>query len=114
MPTMIGYDFGDVVLVPFPFTNQSASKKRPAVVVSSSRVHQDRPDVMLMAITSQTGTSDIGGIMIQAWKEGGLLKPSVVKPVITTLHRDLVIKKLGHFENRDQTALREYLHQILG
>jgi mRNA interferase MazF len=29
------YDFGDVVLVPFPFTSQAASKQRPAVIVSS-------------------------------------------------------------------------------
>jgi mRNA interferase MazF len=29
------FDFGDVVLVPFPFTSHQASKKRPAVVVSS-------------------------------------------------------------------------------
>jgi hypothetical protein len=29
----MSYDFGDVVLVPFPFTSQRASKKRPAVVV---------------------------------------------------------------------------------
>ena len=29
------FDFGDVVLVPFPFTNQTASKQRPAVVVSN-------------------------------------------------------------------------------
>jgi hypothetical protein len=29
------FDFGDVVLVPFPFTSQRASKKRPAVVVSN-------------------------------------------------------------------------------
>lgn len=28
--------FGEVVLVPFPFTDQSGAKKRPAVVVSSS------------------------------------------------------------------------------
>ena len=28
------FDFGDVVLVPFPFTDQSGTKKRPAVVVS--------------------------------------------------------------------------------
>ncbi len=31
----MSYEFGDVVLVPFPFTNQAASKKRPAVIVSS-------------------------------------------------------------------------------
>jgi hypothetical protein len=35
MPNTTAYSFGDVVLVPFPFTNQTASKKRPAVVVSA-------------------------------------------------------------------------------
>lgn len=34
---MIGYSFGDVVLVPLPFTDQSGSKKRPAVVISTDR-----------------------------------------------------------------------------
>jgi hypothetical protein len=32
---MTSYKFADVVLVPFPFTDQTTSKKRPAVVVSS-------------------------------------------------------------------------------
>ncbi|MFZ1643162.1 MAG: hypothetical protein WAV07_17370 [Candidatus Contendobacter sp.] len=31
------YAFGDVILVPFPFTDQSATKQRPTVVISSSR-----------------------------------------------------------------------------
>jgi mRNA interferase MazF len=34
MPSTTAYKFGDVVLVPFPFTDQTATKKRPAVVVS--------------------------------------------------------------------------------
>jgi mRNA interferase MazF len=33
---MAAYSFGDVVLVPFPFTDQTGNKKRPAVVVSSA------------------------------------------------------------------------------
>lgn len=47
------FDFGEVVLVPFPFTNQAASKKRPAVVVSNRAYNDDKPDVVVMAITSQ-------------------------------------------------------------
>lgn len=35
---MTGFEFGDVVLVPFPFTDQSAAKKRPAVVISKDYV----------------------------------------------------------------------------
>lgn len=47
------YEFGDVVLAPFPFFNQAASKKRPAVVVSSVEYIHARPDVIAMAIPSQ-------------------------------------------------------------
>ena len=36
MPNTTTFEFGDVVLVPFPFTKQSTSKKRPAVIVSSA------------------------------------------------------------------------------
>ncbi|MFN6463580.1 MAG: type II toxin-antitoxin system PemK/MazF family toxin [Nostoc sp. DedVER02] len=36
---MTNYEFGDVVLVPFPFTDQTTTKKRPAVVVSSNSIN---------------------------------------------------------------------------
>jgi mRNA interferase MazF len=44
--------FGDVVLVPFPFTDQSGTKKRPAVVVSSTGYNSSRHDILIMAVTS--------------------------------------------------------------
>ena len=53
MPTMTSYKFGDPVLVPFPFTDQTTTKKRPAVVVSSEAYQKHRPDLILMAVTSQ-------------------------------------------------------------
>ena len=37
MPTTTAYEFGDIVPVPFPFTDQTGSKQRQAVVVSSTR-----------------------------------------------------------------------------
>ena len=62
-------DFGDIVVVRFPFTNQTAFKQRPAVVVSSQGYNQVNPDVIIMAITSQLhrqGT--FGEIWITEWK----------------------------------------------
>ena len=50
-------EFGDVVLVPFPFTDQSTTKKRPAVVVSSDRYHRERQDLIILAVTSQVRDS---------------------------------------------------------
>jgi mRNA interferase MazF len=46
------FEFGDVVPVPFPFTSQTATKKRPAVVVSNRAYNAARPDAVVMAITS--------------------------------------------------------------
>jgi mRNA interferase MazF len=107
--------FADVVLVPFPFTNQTASKKRPAVVVSSHGYALERNDVIMMAVTSQMRPSPaVGEVWLQDWREAGLLKPSAIKPVIATLERSLVIRRLGVLSDVDQIALAAALSAILG
>ncbi len=112
---MTGYEFGDVVLVPFPFTDQTAAKRRPAVVVSSAAYHRERPDLVILAITSQTRAQNaLAEPVVVRWKEAGLLRPSVLKPVVATIERGLVLRKLGHFEDEDRAALRKVLDQILG
>ena len=109
------FEFGDVVLVPFPFTSQTASKKRPAVVVSSRLYNSAKPDVMLMAITSQLRASpEVGEVFLSGWQEAGLLKSSSVKPVIATLEQALVIRRLGALGSHDQNAVRRMITQILG
>ena len=66
---MTGYEFGDVVLVPFPFTGQTATKKRPAVVVSSAAYQQNRDDLIVMPITSQSRPSNpFGEMVVGEWK----------------------------------------------
>jgi len=49
---MPAYGFGDIVRVPFPFTDQSGAKKRSAIVVSSAAYNEARRDMMIMAVTS--------------------------------------------------------------
>ena len=90
------YSFGDVVLVPFPFTDQTATKRRPAVVVSSDKYNQARPDLILMAITGHlSGYPRIGEVVVSDWKEAGLLKTSTIKPIITTVEKNLIVPKVG-------------------
>jgi mRNA interferase MazF len=109
------FDFGDIVLVPFPFTSQTASKKRPAVVVSSRAYNTAKPDVILMAVTSQLRASAVlGEVWVQDWKTAGLLKPSAIKPVFATLEQTLVIRHLGALVAADREALRQAIAQILG
>ncbi len=85
---MIDYEFGDVVLIPFPFTDQTTAKKRPAIVVSSIGYQRSRPDIVLMAITSRIKpASSFGDVMIEHWEAAGLINPSVIKPFFTTVEK---------------------------
>jgi mRNA interferase MazF len=112
---MTTYSSGDIVLVPFPFTDQSAVKKRPAVIVSSDAYNRNRPDIVIMAITSQLRSVDyFGDVIVIDWQQAGLLKPSVVKPIFTTVEKGLVIKQLGRISDNDRSALRAALKNILG
>jgi mRNA interferase MazF len=112
---MTPFEFGDIILVPFPFTDQSATKKRPAVVISSKPYNQGRPDLIIMAVTSKIKPiSIIGEVIIQDWQEAGLLKPSAIKPVVTTIEKPLVIKTMGRLNDNDRIALQESLKAILG
>jgi mRNA-degrading endonuclease toxin of MazEF toxin-antitoxin module len=115
MPPTTTYSFGDVVLVPFPFTDQTGTKKRPAVVVSSSEYQARRRDLVIMAITSQIRARLVfGEFTVTDWRKAGLIMPSAVKPVLTTIAKRLVLKKLGQLQLADVKALRTSLEQILG
>jgi mRNA interferase MazF len=109
------HSFGDVLLVPFPFTDQTATKQRPAVVVSSAAYNRERPDVILIAVTSQVHAAPtIGEVAVRDWQAAGLLKPSVIKPILTTVEAGLVRRQLGTLSSRDQTTMRQVLATILG
>lgn len=108
------YDFGDILLVPFPFTDQTSSKKRPAVLISSRVYNQQKLDLIIMAVTSQISSPlTFGELKINIFLAAGLIKPSVIKPVITTIEKSLVIKKLGQLQNSDGQNLKGMIQAIL-
>ncbi|MDY6930007.1 MAG: type II toxin-antitoxin system PemK/MazF family toxin, partial [Pseudomonadota bacterium] len=95
--------FGDVVLVGFPSTNLQAIKKRPAVVISDTTYQQGRPDVILMAITSQIRQPlAFGEYLLQDWQQAGLLKPPVLKPLIAMIEQTQIVKGMGQLAPDDQ------------
>ena len=78
MPSMTRYNFGDVVLVAFPFTSLQATKKRPAVVISNNVYQETRQDIILIAVTSQIKPElSIGEYKLTGWQYAGLAKPSI-------------------------------------
>jgi len=115
MATASRFSFGSVVLVPFPFTDQSGAKKRPAVVVSSVSYNARRRDIVIMAITSQVRQPlAFGEAMVADWQGGGLIKASVFKPVFTTIEQGLVVRAMGQLSAIDVKTLRELLADVIG
>lgn len=94
----MAHSFGDVVLVPFPFTDQSGAKKRPAVIISSNGYNTGRRDLLIMAITSQVRTPlGFGEGLVADWQAAGLIKPSVLKPVVRPSSRGLLSAPWARF-----------------
>lgn len=115
MPPTTGYSFGDVILVPFPFTDQTGTKKRPAVVVSSAAYQVQRRDLIIMAVTSQVRSTPVfGEFMLAEWKKAGLIVPTTTKPILATIEKRLVVKKLGQLQPQDLKLLHASLSAILG
>lgn len=97
------------MLVPFPFTDLSGRKRRPALVVSPPQFHEE--DLILCAITSQIPQK------LSEWEvtlkaedmiEEKLPKQSIVKTgKLFTMHRELIAGQFG--------AVKEYkLQEVLG
>jgi mRNA interferase MazF len=68
-----------------------------------------------MAVTSQVRLATaFGEVAISEWQKAGLLKSSVIKPVMATVERRLIIRQLGRLEPTDRTALLNMLPIITG
>jgi mRNA interferase MazF len=115
MPNTTDSEFGDVLLVRFPFTDQTGEKRRPAVVVSSRLYLRERADLVLMPLTSQFRSGRLPQeLPIAAWQVAGLVQPSVVKPIFFTLENSLLVRKLGRLAESDRAALGEWIRTLLG
>jgi mRNA interferase MazF len=99
MPSTTSFKRGDIILVPFPFTDLSSTKQRPALVISSDALNARSDDVLVAAITSQIpGRLTAEEFLIPPGDLAacGLPKPSVVRVAkLAALHRQLVIKRIG-------------------
>jgi len=109
MPPTTLCRLGDVVLVPFPFTDLSTSKQRPAVVLSSERYHRATDDCLVAAITSvRPPTLSPGEVPLSEDDQaaGGLLKPSIVRVgKLITLDRRLIRRTLGRLPDATVAVL---------
>jgi mRNA interferase MazF len=102
MPTTTTYNRGVVVLLPFPFSDQTSAKIRPAVIVSP---HYPSDDLLVVAVTSVGDALRPGEFPIQFWREAGLIHPSFAKRAVAAVSGALVRRLLGQLHEADLVKL---------
>jgi mRNA interferase MazF len=110
----VTYELFDVVVVPFPFTDQNAGKKRPALVLSDLKIFYDITENCVLAMITSSKNSpwpldtNIGSI-----RKAGLPAPSIVRMKLFTLDSRLIIKKIGGLSAKDQEAVKNNLKKLM-
>jgi len=106
---------GDIVVVPFPFAEKRASKKRPAVVISSDRYNASASDVIVAQITTRLASAPRpGDHILRDWQGAGLRAPSLVRARLATLHESVVLAKLGSMPATEMMDIDKGLGSALG
>lgn len=114
MKSIITYKKWDVVLVPFPFTDLKALKKRPALVISPNDYNDEGMDIVLAFITSKMDSSArIGDYHLKRWKSAGLPKPSMIRMKLVTIDKNIIIKKIGSLTVKDKSDFKNLLIKFM-
>jgi mRNA interferase MazF len=98
---------GDVVVIPFPFSDLSDSKRRPALVLKIL----PGDDIILCQITSQNLSDKYSiKLLTEDFDDGGLVHPSNIRPNrIFTAYKNIILKRIGKLKKE---KLRHVIVQI--
>ena len=101
---------GDVIVIPFPFSDLSGLKKRPAVVVATLQ----GDDIICCQITSEARFDNYSVVLITAdFKEGSLKQTSMIRPNrIFTADKSIISYKAGTLQVQKMKEVENILVNI--
>ncbi len=101
-------NFGDIVLLKFPFTDGKTYKRRPALIINDF----DDGDIVVCRITSQIYKTK-NDIFINDWENSGLKLPSVIRiHKIATLEKDMVEIIMGQVDKITKNKIRTIISKL--
>lgn len=104
----------DLVVVPFPYADRLAEKRRPAVVISAPVVSARYKLIWLAMVTSAINPRWDCDVDILDIKAAGLPAPSRIRPVkIATADVARVVRVIGHLGATDAKTLKRRLAAFL-
>ena len=109
----VTFDPLDIVVVPFPFTDRQATKRRPALVISSAAFNKAHQHSILAMITSTTRDRWASDVSIDDWQGAGLNTACRVRCKVFTLDNSRTLRRLGTLSERDGKAVVNALNRHL-
>lgn len=101
-----------IILTPFPFTDLSSSKVRPAIIVSKESIGDD---VVVVFISSQNNKKFGFDLSLLKSKINGLKTDSVIRvSKIATLDKKIILGEIGELDKSLQKKLDSSLTKMLG
>lgn len=99
---------GEIVLIPFPFTDLSGIKNRPALVL----VENER-DVTVSFITTQLKWEEKFDVKLEPTLENGIKKSSLIRlSKLTTVDKELILGRLGKLSNDELAKVNKSLVEL--
>ena len=111
---IVTFEAFDVVVVPFPFTDKTTVKRRPALVLSEARsFNKNSAHSVLAMITSASNSDWPLDIEIEDIDVAGLSAASIIRMKLFTLDDKLIIRKVGALGSKDRRAVVNVLQRLL-
>ena len=108
------YVAGDVVVVPFPYSDRLAEKRRPAVVVSNALL-ATQGYIWLVMITSARQTTLPHDAPIADLARAGLPSPCIVRPTkVATVEPSRILRKAGRLGRKEIASMLATVRGFVG
>jgi mRNA interferase MazF len=106
-------DLGDVVVVPFPFVDIAAEKRRPSVVLSRQEFNRANGHSICAMVTTASRTKWPSDIEIADLGAAGLARPCVVRFKLFTLPNAIILRRAGALAETDRNSVVSTARAIL-
>ena len=101
-------DRWDVIVVPFPFSEKAAEKRRPALVLSNAAFNAAGHTVLAM-ITTRGHQPWPGDCTLEDYGDAGLPLPCLVRLKLFTLDNRVILRHLGSVSDPDRARIETNL-----
>jgi mRNA interferase MazF len=109
------YNRFDVVIVPFPFTDSSITKRRPALIISESSVFNTQMQMSVLAmITTATHQPWALDVNISDLSSAGLNNSSIVRMKLFTLDNARIMRQIGRLAQVDEDEVFKSIGKLVG